>query len=219
MRHNAEIVVFDLETAGLVPAKNPLLEIGLINLNWKLEEVKRYNSIIAPYDKGNWEKEYPFGKYESKALEVNKLTMKEIQSGKKSDIVLNEVIEIFKDCKKRSGKRPICAGHNIISFDIPYLANFFARHKKDLFDFVEKDVCIDTMWWGRLKYEESTNYQLGTCCSNEGIDLLGEKSHTALGDVESNTELVKIYLRGLRGESQGGGAAVRQTRFRDTFKF
>ena len=218
MRHNADFIFFDLETGGLTFLKCPACEIAVIRLNWKLEEVERYRAIIAPHDKGNWnDPKLPWGLYAPQALEVNKLTMKEIEGGKDSKLVVRELIELFKRSKKESGKAPILVGHNIIKFDNPYLENFFARHKEDLWKFVEKDHFVDTMWWGRMKYEESDNYKLGTCCSNEGIDLTGESAHTAEGDITANCELAKIYIKGLRGE--GSAQVTSKKRFRESFQF
>lgn len=219
MRHNFDFIFYDLETGGLDFSKNPICEIAIIRTNWKLEEQERYRTVVAPHDRGNWvNPKFPWGEYKSQALEVNKLTMKEIEAGKDSKLVVRELIELFKRSKKDTGKLPVLVGHNIIKFDNPYLDNFFARHKEDLWKFVEKDHFIDTMWWGRMKYEESENYKLGTCCTNENIDLTSESAHTAMGDIISNCELAKIYIKNMRGE---GGISNQSTRkrFRETFQF
>lgn len=216
MRHNSCIIVLDTETAGLSPQKNPLLEVGLVVLDWNLQEVERYQTVIAPYDKDNWPTP-PYGEYNKQALEVNKLTMEDIRAGKSSKDVVRELIEIFKRCKKKSGKLPLFAGHNFIKFDAPYMEDFFKRHKEDLWKYVEKDFILDTMWISRLKTEESENFKLGTSCLNEKIELASESAHTALGDVLSNAELIKIYLRSLRGEGQG--VVEKKKRFRDNFQF
>jgi len=220
MRHNFDFIFYDLETGGLNFLKNPICEIAIIRTNWKLEEQERYKVVVAPHDEGNWsDPKNPFGVYSPQALEVNKLTMEEIKKGKNSKDVIRELIELFKRSKKDTGKLPIFVGHNIKKFDNPYLENFFQRHKEDLWKYVEKDYHIDTMWWGRMKYEESENYKLGTCCTNEGIDLTSENAHTAMGDILSNCELAKIYIKNMRGEGDNSSVQGPKKRFREVFQF
>lgn len=224
MKHNFDFICFDLETGGLDFLTNPVAEIGLIRLNYQLEEVERFHTIIAPHDKGNWGKtdkirlENPWGVYTPQALQTNKLTMTDIQNGMKSDLVVKELIALFNRSKKETSKAPVLVGHNIKKFDIPYLTNFFQRHKENLEKYYEKDYYIDTLWLARTKYEESDNYQLGTSCSNENISLSSQSAHTAMGDIEANVELLKVYINGLRGVGQTN-TSTKEKRFREDFKF
>lgn len=215
MNHNADIFCFDLETGGFSCLKNPICEIGVVVLDYALNEIDSYGAVIAPHDKGGWGDEaYPYGIYDKKALEVNKLSMRQIEEGENSETVISCLRQMMIESKKRTKKKPILAGHNIRRFDIPYLKNFFSRHKLDLESYVEADFEIDTMWWARVRHEELDNYKLGTCCSSEGIEMIN--AHTALGDVKPNAELVKKYLLSLRGSGQG---IVKEKRFRTEFQF
>jgi len=208
MIHHNDFIVIDIETGGLkTDGSSPITEFGIVVLDWELNYAGEYCKIVCPYNKDH--------KYEAKALEYSKLTMSDINGGTDSNIVVGEIIDLFKQSKKRTGKKPILCGHNVQSFDIPFIYHFFLYHKKDLWSFVE-GYCIDTMWFARWKYKESDNFKLGTVCSNEGI-ALGD-AHTALGDVQSNSELVKIFLKLLRGE---GGKINKneEKRFRTAFQF
>ena len=156
------IIVFDTETSGLSSDKNQLLEIACCPIDIELNNLKEYESrIIKPYDN----REINQG-----ALNANGITMQQIERGRDQ----REVFEEFCDylSKLSSGRnKPILCGHNIKKFDIPFLQNWFALNKGDLSKFVDLETSIDTLDWGRLKWTESTNYKLGTCCENCGIEL------------------------------------------------
>lgn len=192
----------DCETGGLKPANNPLLEIGASAMNFDLEDIGDYDSLIKTYD--------PSKKIEQQALVANGLTLYDIEKGKDSKVVIEEFSNYLKS--KKSGKNlPLICFHNA-DFDIGFLVEFFAFHKKDFSEFVNTDFILDTLWISRLKYKESTNYKLGTCCENAGVTLVN--AHRAMTDVYATKELLKTYIRCLRSE---GGS--NEKRVRDTFKF
>jgi DNA polymerase III alpha subunit (gram-positive type) len=63
------------------------------------------------------------------------------------------------------------------------------------------------------------NHKLGTACETAGVPLID--AHRAMNDVEANTELVRFFLRLLRGDGRSGEAvmATVKERARATFKF
>jgi len=212
MKADWNFAVFDLETGGLSATKNPICEIAIVIVDSNLEIIEKYSEIIAPYDDSL--------KYEPKALEVNGLTMNQIENGKNSKEVVEEVISLFGEYTHGKGyqkKKPILVGHNIDKFDIPFIVEFFGKHRKDLSNFIEPNFTIDTMWWSRMKWIESVNYKLGTVCSNLGIKL--ENAHRALPDTVKTAEMFIEFMKSLRGESKENSNKLEFKRFREKFVF
>jgi len=207
MTHHNDFIVFDLETGGLKAEENAICEVAFCVMDWDLNDVVHYNKTIAPYDKNLT--------YSPQALEVNKLTMAEIKNGASSRDVLDKIINLFEASKKRTKKKPILCGHNIENFDFPFLEAFFKFHKVDLWKYIER-YCVDTMWWARWRYKESENFKLGTVLGKEDIHI--SSSHTALGDTEATKELVKCYIKALRGDGKAAETTP-EKRFRNTFQF
>jgi len=206
MKFEPNYVILDFETGGLSETKNPIVEMCLMAIDIDLNDIKTYETIVAPY-----------GEYVimPQALQANGMTIEQIKAGKDSKIVIQEVIDFLKSLKV-GREKPILCGHNIDHFDLPFLEEFFSFHKKtNLSDLVNDKFTIDTLWWGRNCWKESVNYQLGTCCENAGITLVD--AHRASSDTAANKELVRFFLKNLRG--QGQGSLKKEDRFRPTFQF
>ena len=205
MKYPVVFAVADIETGGLSASKNPICEIAICPIDEELNNLEEYTSIIAPYDD---KLEYTDG-----ALKANGMSMEMIKGGKDSKEVVRELCQYLTSLK-RGRALPILCGHNISKFDIPFLEAFFTFHGKDLWKFVEKSYHIDTMWWARTKWTESTNYKLTTCCDNVGIELVD--AHRAVNDTRSNKQLVIDFIKSLRGNGDG---SVEVNRYRKTFEF
>lgn len=198
-------VTFDLETGGLKSGENAVVEVCFLAIDCQLNEIKEYTTLVAPYG------EYTI---QPQALTANGLTLEQIRGGKDSMTVVQE-IESFLKSLKVGREKPILCGHNIDWFDIPFLDEFFKFHKKELSTLVNDKFTIDTMWWSRIMWNESVNYKLATCCENANITLAN--AHRASTDAKANQELVKFFLKNLRG--QGVGSLVKEKRFREEFQF
>ena len=215
MKHNLDFIVYDLETGGFSPKKNPIVELGFVVLNWDLEKVEEYHSIIkCPYA-GKWDTVDGQPELSPEALKVNGLTKELIAKGNDAEVVIKDMVRIFSASKKRTDKKPALVGQNILKFDNPYLDDFLSRYNKKLSSYVELGASFDTMWMGRFKHKESTDYTLGTLCLNEGIEV--NNAHTAMGDIYATTELFITFMKGLRGE--GVKEVKKEKRFRESFKF
>lgn len=200
------ICVFDIETTGLTAGKHAITEIACCMIDANLNDVGEWSSGII--------KLYGDREVQDKALEVSGITRDQIANGKESKEVIAEMIKFIKGFKKTPAKI-VLAGHNIDSFDIPHMVDFFEYHKKDLSKIVSDKVTFDTMWWSRFKWTESSNFKLGTCCNNVGITLVD--GHRALNDTRANKELVKSYIKSLRGE--GSKEVKKEERARAKFEF
>ena len=224
----ANLIVFDLETGGLKAEECAITEIAMIAFDTDtLEEIDRYESVIAPYS-------HPDGsevRYEPTALSYSGMTMAKIRAGKPAKEVAIEVQEFLKKHKKkmRRNGHPILAGHNIDDFDIPFLSYFLwihgcmkrettssglVRYKKDLFQTWN----FDSLWWTRMKFAKDgsiVNHKLGTVAEKLGLPLVD--AHRAMNDVEGNAEVIKSFIRSLRGD--GGSEGPKMERPRNTFRF
>lgn len=182
-------LVFDLETTGLKHDKHALIEIACcpFSNDEKLSDLKEYHSgIMKVYDNREITKE---------ALNANGITQEQIDNGREPEEVLKELIQYIKSLSKKSSSI-VVVGHKIDDFDIPFLDNFFSLYEKDLFSLINDKFSIDTLWWSRVMWTESTNFKLGTCCSNVGIDVVG--AHRAVADTRANKDLIKQFISNMR---------------------
>ncbi len=206
MKFEANFVVFDLETGGLNEDKNPVLEVAMFVLTNDLENGDSYDTLVKPY--GDLE-------IQPQALVANNIDLDVVEkNGKEIGVVVNEMSKFLKD--QRVGReKPILVGHNIDHFDIPFLNAMFNFVGKDLSKLVNDKFTIDTMWWSRIRWQESVNYKLGTCVQNAGIELVN--AHRAVADTVATRDLAKQFLMGLR--SGGDPEGNKEKRFRTTFQF
>jgi DNA polymerase-3 subunit alpha (Gram-positive type) len=210
MKTSIEVyLVFDLETSGLKPQENAILEIACCPFDKDLNDLSEFESpIMKPIESKI---------ITSGALQANGITQEQILKGVDPKQVLNDFITYLKSLNK-SHSKIILAGHNIDHFDIPFLDQFFQDFKKDLSKYVNDKFTIDTLWWSRVRFTESNNFKLGTVCSNLGIDLIN--AHRAINDTRANKELLKAMIRNLRQQNSSEKVSeVEETRFRTVFEF
>lgn len=188
------ICVFDLETSGFSSTQNAILEIACCPFNQELVDLKEYESGVMRI--------YGDREITESALKANGITMDQINNGRDSKEVADELANYLSKLKVGRNK-PVMSGHNIGKFDLPFLEDFMRVHKHDLSKYINMDFYIDTMWFGRLKWSELTNYQLGTCCEAAGVELTN--AHRAISDTRANKGLVKDFIRSLRSDGRGSG--------------
>ena len=217
----AAIVVFDIETGGFLREDHQygICEIALLAIDSEtLEEVDRYEAIIAPYVTKSGE----LTEYTESAFQVHGIPMSKIEEGKSAKEVAGDIIKFLKSVGAggRFGK-PILSGHNIEDFDIPFVVQFMELQKKDLSKVVNNSFTLDTVWLTRLTYQgplKLKDNSLGSACESNQIELVD--AHRAMNDVEANAELVKAYIRRLRGVGlEGGISSEKKERFRVNFQF
>jgi len=188
-------VVFDIETGGLFTKEHKygICEIAAIAIHGEtLEELGRFDKIIAPYKTYSGE----LTEYTPGAFEVHKIPTSTIEEGEDAKKTMREFVKFLNNYK--SGGAPILVGHNILSFDIPYLAQLFDLMKIDPSKSTNKTV-FDSLVWARSAWcqGELPNHKLGTCCQHIGYDIVD--AHRAMADVEGNAELLKFFIKNLRG--------------------
>jgi DNA polymerase III alpha subunit (gram-positive type) len=204
-KQNVNYVVLDFETGGLKPDAHGITEIACCAMDSELNDLAEFNRLVKPHEAFL---------YDQKALDMSiKMTLAELkEKGEESEVVFNDFLKYISALKVGANK-PIMSGHNFDKFDSGFLAKWFELFKVDITKYVNTDFTIDTMHWARLKWLDSPNYKLGTCCQVAGIDLTD--AHKALADTRANKELVKKFILSLRGE----GINSNQKKFRNNFKF
>lgn len=199
-------IVFDCETGGLDPKVNPITEIAFIAFQGEdFKEIGKYETFIAPYGAMQ---------YEPKALEITKITMEMIQGGLQVKQAVKNIIQFFKDVKRRGRHKPLLIAHNA-KFDKGMIEALFEEVGKDLYDFVEP-IYLDTMWFSRLKEPEKTKHNLGTLCEREGVELVN--AHRAMDDVEATKQAFCNIISKMRSSDMVASGEPKQS-FRATFKF
>lgn len=187
-------VFFDIETAGLDPAKHPIIQLAAIAVDEQLAEIDRFQAKIDfdmsladgealahnCYDAAVWDKEA--------CAEVDVL----------GDF--SYFLRGFADVPMRSkaGRTFSVAqliGHNAATFDTPFLQNAFARHKLFLPASFRVMDTLQRAIWHFHEHRDSpppADFKLGTLCAHFGIELT--EAHDALADVRATVELYRALV-------------------------
>lgn len=149
-------VVVDIETTGLSPESDDVIEIGAIKVinNEIVDEFSKLIRIERPLS--------PF------ITNLTGITDDMLAGGEDPDVVLRAFDEFLGD--------HIIIGHNV-NFDINFLYDKFERY-------LEKPLCndfLDTMRIARRQVKDLKNYKLGTLAEHFQIDYRG--AHRGLTDV------------------------------------
>lgn len=215
-------VVFDFETGGLSPQKNPVTEFaGVVVRADNYQEIAHDSFFVAPY--GDL-------KYDEKALQVTGITMDQINSGLEITEAAKRIAALFDKAvianKKTFDKKPILVAHNA-AFDVAYLQQVFSYSKpklklesylqgsKDFYGNFQPQF-IDTVIDAKRRFSKAdgdvTDHKLGTVCAAAGIDLVG--AHRALAD----TRALKDFFA-QSSTMMKSGAITTTGKKRETFQF
>lgn len=154
-------VVFDLETTGLHPRKNEIVEIGAV----KVENgviVDTFSTLVKP------RKEIT-----AEVTEINGITNEMLADAP-------SINRVLPDFKKFIGSCTLVA-HNA-EFDCKFLYVAFARFKMKL-----TNKYVDTLEMARKAYPRLNDHKLGTLCGYLNIE--NETAHRALSDTLATQQL------------------------------
>lgn len=198
--------VYDVETGGLNPLKNPITQFACVVLDFKtLKEVDRYETFIRPYNNLI---------IEARALKHTMVTMSDIKAGiSVEDFVgVNREFDFLYQAKGRykDANRLVPIGHNI-PFDNGMLEYAYSFCKKDYYELVQPNF-IDTqtlakMTWGLLGNEK---INLTACCERAKLSLTD--AHGAMNDVEATADLFRFFVKKLRSKRGMAETAEEETR-------
>jgi len=125
-----QVVYFDLETSGLDPVENGILEIGAV-IQKAGVKVRRFESFANPG---------PTKEYNPKALEVNNIELESIAG-------FRDLAEVLRDFDQYIEDRAVLAGWNVGGFDIPFLkAAYKAADIKWRFHYHYLDIMVVANW-------------------------------------------------------------------------
>lgn len=162
MKFVDDYVLVDIETTGLSPTKDEIIEIGAIKVqNNKI--IDTYNELI------NINRKLP-----SFITKLTGITDDMIKTGRMPTLVLKKFIDFTQN--------NIIIGHNV-NFDLGFLIN---KCKKYLNYNLDNDY-IDTMFLARRLVPDSLNYKLGTLAKYFNVSYEG--AHRGLKDVQITYEV------------------------------
>ena len=150
-------VLVDIETTGLSPIKDDIIEIGAIKVEKNLI-VDKYNSLIQ-IDR----KLTPF------ITNLTGITDEMLKEGRPIDVVLQEFLKFLGN--------QVIIGHNV-NFDMAFINE---KCKKHLQTYLTNDY-LDTMKKKKKALPNSINYKLGTLAKRFHVDY--SNAHRGLEDVE-----------------------------------
>jgi len=144
---NNEIVAFDLETTGVDPEEDRIIQFGAVKLDGNLKEIDRLELLLNP--------DYPISK---SASLVNGFYQDNVNNKPKFPEVAVTIHGFI-------GQADL-AGHNVISFDLPLLLAEFKRHTSLTIPMTGRKV-YDTLELFRHFMPHSLSHALRYYCNEE----------------------------------------------------
>ncbi|HPN81486.1 MAG TPA: 3'-5' exonuclease [bacterium] len=160
-----EFVVFDIETSGLDPLKDEVLEIAGLKLIGE-QEAARFEALIQPTRPVLPEVEKIHG--------LNEIFL--LVNGRRNEEVISDFLNFVGEA--------IIVGHNIRGFDWLFILEHLKKKNQPL----PANKIIDTLELSRQLLSLAT-YNLSSVASHFGLEH--KNAHRAMPDVEINT---KVFL-------------------------
>ncbi len=178
--HSGNYVVFDLETTGLVPGTDRIIEIsGIKVLGDNVSE--EFSTLVNPGIR------IPYA-----ATRVNGITDKMVQDAPSIQEALTDFLEFAGDL--------VLVGHNIHTFDTNFV---YDSALMDLDRKFQNDY-VDTLYLSRSCLPQLRQHKLSDIATHFGISTDG--AHRALADCHMNylcyVELGKLYTQKLATQKQ-----------------
>lgn len=171
-----EFVVFDLETTGLYPTSDEIVEFCILDCyNNDIKSV--FTHLVKPTKKMS-----------DRVIKIHNISNEMLENKEKIEIYIHEIYNILKN--------RIIIGHNV-KFDIDFISALFQKYKFDEDHITFK--YIDTCRLARqiIDYSEVSNYKLQTLKEYLNIENV---AHRALGDCETTLELYKYLISTIKSK-------------------
>lgn len=166
----AEYVIFDLETTGLSPYYDKIIEFGAV----KYKSGKQIDSIQFFVD--------PEQEISDKIYSITKISNDDIKNGLKIKEALLKIKEFIGDA--------VLIAHNGIKFDFPFLNCKFEENGMEKLT----NPLIDTMQISRAINEQISGHSLGAICRKLKIIYDETKAHRADQDSEYLLNVWKRFV-------------------------
>lgn len=161
------IVWFDLETTGLVIAKDSIIEISAIKTDPELNEIDKFYSLVQP-----------FGDYEISPIahEKHGLSKEDLVDSPYFKDIADDLLDFIEDCD--------LGGYNIGHFDLAMLVEEFLRAKK-VFNYKNRNLIDSFTIYNKWESRKLEDYY---------FRLFGEKfenAHSAEADILATIRVFK----------------------------
>lgn len=161
------IVWFDLETTGLVIAKDSIVEISAIKTDSDLNEIDRFYSLVQP-----------LGDYEMSpiAQEKHGLSKEDLADSPYFKDIADDLLEFIDDCD--------LGGYNIGHFDLAMIVEEFLRAKK-VFNYKNRNLIDSYSIYNKWESRKLEEYY---------FRLFGERfenAHSAEADIRATIRVFK----------------------------
>lgn len=157
------IVVFDIETTGLDPATDQIIELGAVKIeNGNI--IEKFSTFVKPTKKLSYE-----------VINLTGITDEMLEDAPPIDLVIKDFYEFSKGC--------VLCGHNIIGFDIKFI-----RREGENVGLVFDNEIIDTMNEARVSRLKISRFNLGTVVKALGLTLEG--AHRAWNDAFATAQVL-----------------------------
>ena len=206
----SNFVVFDVETGGFDPAKNPVMEIALLAIDGTtLKEIKRWETLIKPYDDLE---------IAQRAVETHGIKP---AVAERDGMLLKDAVKYLAEWldsvnpNKRGFNQASMVAHNA-EFDMKFLEDMFNRCNKNLWSHCRR-VPICTMALSRMYLEKPNSLKLGNVVETMGLNLAN--AHRAMNDVVVTAEyFVNLSNRMRNNEVVSSKAVKKEKKQRETFQ-
>lgn len=165
----------DLETTGLNPKYDKIIEVGAVKVR-NGEIIDRFQQLIRPGIA-----------LPEKITGLTGITQEELLEAKDSEKVIPQILDFLED--------DVILGHSVM-FDYSFLKK--AAVNQNLWKPEQSHLGIDTLRLSRIYLPELPSRRLTDLCLHYGIE---HHAHRALGDAESTSQLYSIFVKEL-GKNQ-----------------
>jgi len=171
------IVVFDLETSGLNPKDDRIIQIAAIRL---VKNGDKWEQEATLSKKINPEK-----KISEKIISITGITNEELQQECREKEVFPEIMDFF-------GTAPVCMGYNICAFDIAFMKELYRRNNNIFLSKLDLDVF--QMVRDFIPYKDLKKFTLEKVTNYYGLDA-GLRFHDAMDDVRATLRLFTFFQK------------------------
>lgn len=168
-KYVSEYVVFDLETTGISPNRDEVVEISAIKVR-EGQVVEEFTTLVNP------KRPIPYG-----ASAVNHITDEMVADAPYFSQVLMDFFEFIGDM--------VLVGHNIQTFDM----NFIYRDAEKFYGKIPDNDYIDTLRMARNVLPALSHHRLVDLSDYYGISTEG--AHRALNDCRMNMQVYELLAK------------------------
>lgn len=175
-KYTPDYVIFDLETTGISPNYDEVIEISALKVKGG-EVVDEFNTLVNPGRK------IPFG-----ATKVNGITNAMVAEAPAFSHVLAEFLDFAEGL--------VLVGHNIARFDM----KFIWRDAEQYFGEIPQNNYVDTLQVARKHLPKMDHHRLVDLAEHYGIS--SEGAHRALNDCYMNQKVYECMVAEMREAHQ-----------------